>query len=175
MQLVPVVQIFERWLNIQNNGTALTSGLAEDGRVGTAFSPWMRGDAMRGAVDDNGNEQNDGGDQEIEDGACSGKKCCQQNMLRTTLTLLTGTLAVLFGDVFSQILSIVGALGFSLLSFILPPLIYLKIFGNQLSVGDKAISITILLTGLVGMAIATFIDAVSIVAYFHGNATDPCA
>ena len=179
MQLVPVVQIFERWLNIQDDdGNMLTSGLGEDGRVGTAFSPWARGDVLQAAIDDNdssGDGQNDNdGDQKNKNGACSGKKCCQQNMLRTTLTLLTGMLAVLFGDVFSQILSIVGALGFSLLSFILPPLIYIKTFGNKLTLGDKALSIVILLSGLIGMVIATFIDAVSIVAYFHGNTTDPC-
>lgn len=98
----------------------------------------------------------------------------KQNFLRLALCLLSGSLAVLFGDVFSQILSIVGALGFSLLSFVLPPLIYLRIFKNNLSAIDQIFSIFIFLIGLIGMGIATYIDGASIIAYFQGNTTDPC-
>ena len=120
------------------------------------------------------------GDEETVDPAnsssamCSGQYCLQQNLLRIVLTVLTGSLAVVFGDVFSQILSIVGALGFSLLSFILPPLIYLKIFKNELTCLDRALSLFIFVVGLVGMTIATYIDGASIIAYFEGNSTDPC-
>jgi hypothetical protein len=138
-------------------------GLAEDGRVGTAFSPyqWI-GDEE--TVD----ETNSSG------AMCRGQYCLRQNLLRIVLTVLTGTLAVVFGAVFSQILSIVGALGFSLLSFILPPLLYLKIFKNELTCPDRALSIFIFVIGLVGMSISTYIDGASIIAYFEGNSTDPC-
>ena len=120
------------------------------------------------------------GDEETVDPAnsssamCIGQYCLQQNLLRIVLTVLTGSLAVVFGDVFSQILSIVGALGFSLLSFILPPLIYLKIFKNELTCLDRALSLFIFVVGLVGMTISTYIDGASIIAYFEGNSTDPC-
>jgi len=126
-----------------------------------------------GTSSDRDNEDENGTN--VNDAMCSGKSCCLQNVLRCTLTVLTGSFAILFGDVFSQILSIVGALGFSLLSFILPPLIYMKIFGNELTCCDKMFSICILTIGLAGMSISTVIDAKSIVAYFQGNTTDPCA
>ena len=181
MQLVPVVQIFERWLGIQHphgRSVVATGGLAEDGRVGTAFSPWMNsaidpttGDRRLTSVAEGGLEDEDGG---TEARMCRGVYCCQQNLLRVVLTLLTGSLAVVFGDVFSQILSIVGALGFSLLSFILPPLIYVQLFKHELTCLDICFSLCIFVLGVVGMGIATYIDGASIIAYFQGNSTDPC-
>ena len=41
MQLVPVVQIFERWFNIQDQDLII-EGVGETGRVGTAFSPFLQ-------------------------------------------------------------------------------------------------------------------------------------
>ena len=64
-----------------------------------------------GTFSDRDNEDENGTN--VNDAMCSGKSCCLQNVLRCTLTVLTGSFAILFGDVFSQILSIVGALGFS--------------------------------------------------------------
>ena len=184
MQLVPVVQIFERWFKIQD--TDRTS-VADDGRVGTAFSPWLgsevdptTGDRRLSSMASSSSAASgnysvfDAANEQQENTMCQGPTCFHQNVLRIFLTLCTGAFAVLFGDVFSQILSIVGALGFSLLSFILPPLIYMKIFGKDLTCFDTMMSLFIFILGMIGMSIATVIDAESIISYFQGNTTDPC-
>ena len=159
MQLLPVVQIFERWLGI-------SAGIPKGGRSGV-----NEGQTLHVVSEMEGGDEAD----LVEDEkVCAGPGCCRKNTLRIALTIFTGTLAVLFGDVFSQLLSIVGALGFSLLSFILPPLIYLRIFGRELSVIDGAVTVLIVVIGVGGMILSTWIDAKAIIHYFEGHTADPC-
>ena len=237
LQILPVVQIFERWLSIVNPTMPARRGLGNERRVGTAFSPlqtpaigllggsgggpsrggpggmdavytrtsrstasspaggWSSSDVVGGgnfmalpppaAAALGGRQDNDTSTDQVlrarvvrrgGGGCCC---CCcsslaQQNALRLGLTLVSGGLAVVFGEVFSQIISIVGALGFSLLSFVLPPAIYLKLFGSDLPLWDRALSVAILGVGVGGLIVSTWVDGKSIVQYFEGDTTDPC-
>jgi amino acid permease len=209
LQILPVIQIFERWFGVVNPELPPRTGIGTKRRIGTAFSPMQtpqiprNGGDGRGAVGDataarggearsvqqrrsqqqyqppqpwasdtaGGQTTRGGGDALARAGS---RVRCQQNAVRIGLTLLTGVLAVVFGEVFSQILSIVGALGFSLLSFVLPPMIYLKIMRGELPLWDRALSTCILAVGIAGMGISAVIDGESIVKYFEGDSTDPC-
>ena len=191
LQILPVIQIFERWCGIVNPAMPPREGIGTKRRIGTAFSPLQSPDIPRQIVGATlGSEDQAAlalqrglssvdikeirGAKGQEDAGESSRVLCKQNGVRIGLTLATGCLAVIFGEVFSQILSIVGALGFSLLSFVLPPLIYLKIMKGDMPMWDRILSLFILATGLAGMGISAVIDGDSIIKYFQGDSTDPC-
>lgn len=161
LQMLPVIQIFERWFNISNVVRPPRRGIGTERRIGTAFSPIQSPDIRVRHAND------------LADGPVS---CIylKENAVRVFTTLVAGGLAVVFGEVFSQVLSIVGALGFSLLSFVLPPLIYLKIMRKDMTLRDRVFTVFILLVGIVGMGVSSVVDMNSIINYFEGGDTDPC-
>lgn len=191
LQILPVIQIFERWCGIFNPSMPPREGIGTKRRIGTAFSPMQSPDiprqapgaalksedqaalALQHSLSSVRGEDVQGASGQEGAGERSRVRC-KQNGVRIGLTLATGCLAVIFGEVFSQILSIVGALGFSLLSFVLPPLIYLKIMKGEMPMWDRILSLFILATGLAGMGISAVIDGDSIIKYFQGDSTDPC-
>ncbi len=86
-----------------------------------------------------------------------------ENIIRVCLLLITALVAILGAQVFGLILSLVGGLGGSLLSFVFPPLCHLKLKGRQLRWYVIVKDILLILFGLVGATITTVMSVVEIV------------
>jgi len=82
-------------------------------------------------------------------------------LLRTCLVAITATVAILAGDNFSYIAAIVGSIGATTLSFIMPGFLHYKLFGPELSSVDVAKDISIAAIGAIGGACGLVTTAMS--------------
>ncbi|XP_078668862.1 uncharacterized protein LOC144910093 [Branchiostoma floridae x Branchiostoma belcheri] len=157
MQLVPVVEIIEGWLFAPGRccgPVADTNGrngsVQSDGLMNSQSDPLLLND-------DEDEEEESGGEKltvamAIPDSVSAWKR----NLLRTLLVTASGALAILLKDDFAYIGAFTGAVGSTILAFILPCAIHLKLYRGSLSYASIIKDVLIILFGLVGGSISLY-------------------
>ncbi|GJD07860.1 Amino acid transporter ANTL2 [Galdieria sulphuraria] len=79
-------------------------------------------------------------------------------MARLTIVFGTAATAALAGSSFGLFQALVGSLGAASLAYIFPSLFHLKLFRTQLTLSEKTKNMIILIFGLVGMVIGTYVS-----------------
>jgi len=79
-------------------------------------------------------------------------------MARLAIVFGTAVTAALAGSSFGLFQALVGSLGAASLAYIFPALFHLKLFRDQLAFGEKTKNLIILIFGLVGMLIGTYVS-----------------
>ncbi|XP_078589060.1 uncharacterized protein LOC144869546 [Branchiostoma floridae x Branchiostoma japonicum] len=165
MQLVPVVEIIEGWLfapgrccgpaadSNGRNGSVQSGGLLNsqsDGIMNSQSDPLL-------LDDDDEDEEESGGERltvamAIPDSVSAWKR----NLLRTLLVTASGALALALKDDFAYIGAFTGAVGSTILAFILPCAIHLKLYRGSLSYMVMTKDVLIILFGLVGGSVSLY-------------------
>ncbi|XP_013084175.2 uncharacterized protein LOC106069130 isoform X3 [Biomphalaria glabrata] len=80
----------------------------------------------------------------------------KRNILRIFIVLITAGLAVLLRDFFAYVSSFVGAIGSSVLAYILPCLFHLKLCGNNISCSIKIKDYSIIIFGVLASIVSLY-------------------
>ena len=189
IQMMPVIEMAERFLRDRRGDARSTSKVDDRDR----FLLGGEGDGADKALLDNvadggsrvassyGGASGPGIDADIEgaaggdDNNIDGGDALFSWRVRISLVLVCVVAALLFGQVFSQVLGLVGSLGLSLVSFVLPPLCYTKLNGGfgRLARADQIGVAVVLAVGAVGVVASTVVEVEQLVAYFAGR-NDQC-
>ena len=183
IQMMPVIEMSERYLqkrraksnNVDGHffagegaGEVLLGSVADSDLAAIPYRrPTELGDNIEDAV---------GGDNSDVGGGNGGDVGLFSWRVRVSLVLACVVAALLFGEVFSQVLGLVGSLGLSLVSFVLPPLCFTKLSGGfaKLSPTDRVGVAVVLVVGAAGIIASAVVEVGQLVAYFEGR-EDECA
>ncbi|CAH1259170.1 uncharacterized protein [Branchiostoma lanceolatum] len=154
MQLVPVVEIIEGWLFAP--GKCCGPTFDSNGRSGSVQSN-SQSDPLLLDDDDEDEEEESGGEKltvamAIPDSVSAWKR----NLLRTLLVTASGAMALLLKDDFAYIGAFSGAVGSTILAFILPCAIHLKLYRGSLGYMVIIKDVLIILFGLVGGTVSLY-------------------
>jgi proton-coupled amino acid transporter len=85
------------------------------------------------------------------------------NALRIFVVLLTCASSIVFHEQFGIFLSIVGSIGFPLLTFVLPPLFYLKVFFRKCSTLIRTLCVLYIVFGVALFLVSFLTSVVSLI------------